>query len=72
MATHPQQGKILPDERKCASHLSDLGKEQAEKVACHLSSLNSISAVYSSPMERTFETVTTAKAFGKAFLSIKG
>ena len=47
-------------------HLSDLGKDQAEKVASYLSSLNSVNAVYSSPMERTLETAKPiAKAFGK-------
>ncbi len=54
-------------------HLSDLGKEQAEKLASHLSSLNSISAVYSSPMERTFETAKPiAKAFGKSVRKHQG
>ena len=68
----PTTGKILPGRTK-GLHLSDLGKEQAEKVASHLSSLNSISAVYSSPMERTFETATPiAKAFGKSVLKHQG
>ena len=68
----PTTGKILPG-RTIGLHLSDLGKEQAEKVASHLSSLNSISAVYSSPMERTFETAKPiAKAFGKSVLKHQG
>ncbi len=68
----PTTGKILPGRTK-GLHLSDLGKKQAEKVASHLSSLNSISAVYSSPMERTFETAKPiAKAFGKSVLKHKG
>ena len=68
----PTTGKILPGRTK-GLHLSDLGKEQAEKVASHLSSLNSISAVYSSPMERTFETAKPiAKAFGKSVLKHQG
>ena len=68
----PTTGKILPGRTK-GLHLSDLGKEQAEKVASHLSSLNSISAVYSSPMERTFETdKPIAKAFGKSVLKHQG
>jgi len=68
----PTTGKILPGRAK-GLHLSDLGKEQAEKVASHLSSLNSISAVYSSPMERTFETAKPiAKAFGKSVLKHQG
>ena len=68
----PTTGKILPGRTK-GLHLSDLGKKQAEKVASHLSSLNSISAVYSSPMERTFETAKPiAKAFGKSVLKHQG
>ena len=68
----PTTGKILPGRTK-GLHLSDLGKEQAERVASHLSSLNSISAVYSSPMERTFETAKPiAKAFGKSVLKHQG
>ena len=59
----PTTGKILPGRTK-GLHLSDLGKEQADKVASNLSSLSNISAVYSSPMERTLET---AKPIGKAF-----
>ena len=61
----PTTGKILPGRTK-GLHLSDLGKDQAEKVASYLSSLNSVSAIYSSPMERTLETAKPiAKAFGK-------
>ena len=61
----PTTGKILPGRTK-GLHLSDLGKDQAEKVASYLSSLNSVNAVYSSPMERTLETAKPiAKAFGK-------
>ena len=68
----PTTGKILPGRTK-GLHLSDLGKKQAEKVASHLSSLNSISAVYSSPMERTFETAKPiAKAFGKSVRKHQG
>ncbi|GIR37776.1 MAG: phosphoglycerate mutase [Actinomycetota bacterium] len=61
----PTTGKILPGRTK-GLHLSDLGKDQAEKVASYLSSLNSVNAVYSSPMERTLETAKPiAKALGK-------
>ena len=68
----PTTGKILPGRTK-GLHLSDLGKEQAEKLASHLSSINSISAVYSSPMERTFETAKPiAKAFGKSVRKHQG
>ena len=68
----PTTGKILPGRTK-GLHLSDLGREQAEKLASHLSSLNSISAVYSSPMERTFETAKPiATAFGKSVRKHQG
>ena len=68
----PTTGKILPGRTK-GLHLSDLGKDQAEKVASYLSSLNSVSAIYSSPMERTLETAKPiAKAFGKRVRTHQG
>jgi len=68
----PTTGKILPGRTK-GLHLSDLGKDQAEKVASYLSSLNSVNAVYSSPMERTLETAKPiAKAFGKRVRTHQG
>jgi probable phosphoglycerate mutase len=60
----PTTGKILPGRAK-GLHLSELGKEQAAKVASNLGSLRKVKAVYSSPMERTIETAKPiAKAFG--------
>ena len=60
----PTTGKILPGRAK-GLHLSDLGKEQAAKVASNLEPLRKVKAVYSSPMERTIETAKPiAKAFG--------
>ena len=49
-------------------HLNDLGKEQARESYFTFKSLNSISAVYSSPMERTFET---AKPIAKLWESVR-
>ena len=60
----PTTGKILPGRAK-GLHLSELGKEQASKVATNLSMLDSVTAVYASPMERTLETAKPiASAFG--------
>ena len=60
----PTTGKILPGRAK-GLHLSELGKEQASKVATNLSMLENVKAVYASPMERTLETAKPiASAFG--------
>ena len=60
----PTTGKILPGRAK-GLHLSELGKEQASKVATNLSMLDNVTAVYASPMERTLETAKPiASAFG--------
>ena len=60
----PTTGKLLPGRAK-GLHLSELGKEQASKVATNLSMLDNVTAVYASPMERTLETAKPiASAFG--------
>ena len=60
----PTTGKILPGRAK-GLHLSELGKEQASKVATNLSMLENVTTVYASPMERTLETAKPiASAFG--------
>ena len=60
----PTTGKILPGRAK-GLHLSELGKEQASKVATNLSMLENVKAVYASPMERTLETAKPiASTFG--------
>ena len=60
----PTTGKILPGRAK-GLHLSELGKEQASKVATNISMLDNVTAVYASPMERTLETAKPiASAFG--------
>jgi probable phosphoglycerate mutase len=51
----PSTGSVLPG-RAPGLHLADEGHKQAEAVAVRLSSLPSIDAVYSSPLERTRET----------------
>lgn len=58
-------GKILPG-RSLGLHLSDVGKQQAERVALNLSATGiEFGAIYVSPMERTLETAEPiAKALG--------
>ncbi len=60
----PTTGSVLPGRAK-GLHLSNRGKEQADVVAKHLSEYGKVSAIYSSPMERTRETAQSiAKACG--------
>lgn len=51
----PTTGKILPGRAK-GLHLSPTGEAQAKKVAGFLADITGITAIYSSPMERTIET----------------
>ncbi|MEG3586415.1 MAG: histidine phosphatase family protein [Actinomycetota bacterium] len=51
----PTTGKILPGRAK-GLHLSPTGEAQAKKVARFLADIAGITAIYSSPMERTIET----------------
>jgi probable phosphoglycerate mutase len=51
---NPAVGKLLPG-RMPGVHLNEEGKAQAEKLAERLGRL-SIDAIYSSPLERTYET----------------
>lgn len=58
----PTTGQVLPG-RAPGLHLSDTGREQAREVAQRLRELP-LSAIYSSPMERTRETAApTAELF---------
>src|SRR6478735_11376384 len=50
----PTTGSVLPG-RAPGLHLSDRGREQAERVAERLAGLR-VDALYSSPMERARET----------------
>jgi probable phosphomutase (TIGR03848 family) len=54
----PTTGMVLPG-RAPGLHLSDRGRDQAERVAERLSGLE-VSAIYSSPLERTLETAEPA------------
>lgn len=59
----PTTGKVLPG-RTPGLHLSEHGQSQAEQVAERLAELP-VTAVYSSPMERTRQTAEpTAERFG--------
>lgn len=51
----PTTGKVLPG-RARGLHLSEAGESQARAVADRLSVLDKVTAVYSSPLERTRET----------------
>lgn len=51
----PTTGAVLPG-RTPGLHLSDRGREQAERAAAAIASLDSVSAVYASPLERAQET----------------
>ncbi|MDQ3569996.1 MAG: histidine phosphatase family protein [Actinomycetota bacterium] len=51
----PTTGRVLPGQAK-GLHLADEGSAQAEEVAGRLSVLESVDAVYASPLERTRET----------------
>lgn len=60
----PTTGKILPG-RAPGLHLSDLGRAQAEVAAERIGLLDTVRAVYASPLERTRETAAPiAKACG--------
>ena len=51
----PTTGKVLPGRAK-GLHLAEEGAAQAEEVAARLAVLDTVDAVYSSPLERTKET----------------
>ena len=60
----PTTGKILPG-RAAGLHLSDAGRQQAERAAERLKVLTKVDAVYASPLERAKETAAPiAKALG--------
>ncbi|MFC7400739.1 histidine phosphatase family protein [Citricoccus sp. GCM10030269] len=56
----PTTGRVLPG-RAPGLHLSDAGREQADRVAGRLEALP-ITAIYSSPLERTMETAGPTSA----------
>lgn len=58
----PTTGRLLPGQAP-GLHLSERGQEQVKKTAEAIAALGSVTAVYTSPMERTRET---AAAIGQA------
>ncbi len=67
----PTTGQLLPG-RTPGLHLSDAGREQAARVAKRLSELR-LTALYSSPLERTRETAqATADATGLSVIEDPG
>jgi probable phosphomutase (TIGR03848 family) len=68
----PTTGRLLPGRRR-GLHLSDEGHRQAEVLAVRLAPVPTIAAIYSSPLERTRETVAPlAKARGLAVRAERG
>ncbi|MEY3092517.1 MAG: hypothetical protein RIU67_1300 [Actinomycetota bacterium] len=60
----PTTGKVLPG-RASGLHLSDAGRQQAERAAERLKALKNVDAVYASPLERARETAAPiASALG--------
>lgn len=57
----PTTGRILPG-RAPGLHLSDLGREQAERAAERIAGLTRVDAVYASPLERARETAAPIAA----------
>jgi len=53
--TTPTTGKVLPG-RARGLHLSERGREQAQRAAERIAEVGKIAAVYSSPLERARET----------------
>jgi probable phosphoglycerate mutase len=51
----PSTGKVLPG-RRAGLHLSDAGRQQAERAAERIAELSKVDAVYTSPLERARET----------------
>ena len=72
----PTTGKVLPG-RAPGLHLADKGRQQAEKVAERIASLQTdsrkVAAVYASPLERTRETAAPiSRALGLRTRTTKG
>jgi probable phosphoglycerate mutase len=68
----PTTGAKLPG-RAPGLHLSDKGRAQAEAAAARIAGLESVAAVYASPLERTRETAAPiAKALGIRTVTDKG
>lgn len=68
----PTTGKVLPG-RAPGLHLSDEGRQQAERAATRLAELPRVDAVYASPLERARETAAPiGKTLGHRVTVAKG
>ena len=68
----PTTGKLLPG-RAPGLHLADKGVEQAQAAADRLAALETVDAIYASPLERARETAAPiGKAFGQKVVIDKG
>ncbi|MGA1332843.1 MAG: MSMEG_4193 family putative phosphomutase [Ilumatobacteraceae bacterium] len=64
--TTPTTGKVLPG-RAHGLHLSDKGREQAQRAADRIAEMGSVHTVYASPLERARETAAPiARALRKS------
>jgi probable phosphomutase (TIGR03848 family) len=65
-------GTVLPGRAK-GLHLADTGRAQAEAAAARIGQLDSVHAVYASPLERTRETAAPiGRAVGQSVRTTKG
>ena len=62
--TTPSTGKVLPG-RARGLHLSEQGREQAQRAAARIAEVGKIAAVYSSPLERARETAAPIARLAK-------
>jgi probable phosphoglycerate mutase len=62
--TTPTTGKVLPG-RARGLHLSEQGREQAQRAAARIAEVGKIAAVYSSPLERARETAAPIARLAK-------
>jgi probable phosphoglycerate mutase len=68
----PTTGAVLPGRAK-GLHLAEAGHQQAQAVADRIASLESVDAIYASPLERTRETAAPiAKARGLKVVAERG
>jgi probable phosphoglycerate mutase len=68
--TTPTTGKVLPG-RTRGLHLSEHGREQAQRAAERIAEVGKIAAVYSSPLERARETAAPIARLTKRMTRIE-
>jgi probable phosphoglycerate mutase len=68
--TTPTTGKVLPG-RARGLHLSEHGREQAQRAAERIAEVGKIAAVYSSPLERARETAAPIARLTKKMTRIE-